>query len=80
MSVLHQSRCIFKAGCADLSSQAVKLSDGWAKYKEKVRDVSYSNQNVEATCNSRVKFTELKDLLKGVEKLLGSRKWIIICT
>ena len=30
--------CIFKA---------LKLSDGWAKYKEKVPDVSYSNQNVE---------------------------------
>ena len=36
MSVLHQRMCIFKA---DLSS----LSDGWAKYKEKVADVSDPN-------------------------------------
>ena len=33
MSVLHQSMCIFKAG---LSSSY----GGWAKYKEKVSDVS----------------------------------------
>ena len=45
--------CIFKAG---LSS----LSDGWAKYKGKVPDVSDSNQNVETTCNSKLKFTEPK--------------------
>ena len=32
---------------ADLSS----LSDGWAKYKEKVPDVTDSNQNVEKKCN-----------------------------
>ena len=50
MSVLHQSMCIFKAG---LSSSY----DGWAKYKEKVPDVSDPNQNVEATCNSKLKFT-----------------------
>ena len=30
--------------------------DGWAKYKEKVPDVSDANQNVE-TCNSELKFT-----------------------
>ena len=29
MSVLHQNMCIFKAGL-------LSLSDGWAKYKEKV--------------------------------------------
>ena len=50
MSVLHQSMCIFKAG---LSSSY----DGWAKYKEKVPDVSDPNQNVETTCNSKLKFT-----------------------
>ena len=55
MSILHETICIFKAG---LSS----LSDGWAKYKEKVSDVSNSNQNVETTGNSKLKFTELKDL------------------
>ena len=53
ISVLHQSMCIFKAG---LSS----LSDGWTKCKEKVPDVSDSNQNIEAICNSKLKITELK--------------------
>ena len=42
ISVLHQSMCIFKAGLPS-------LSDGWAKYKEKVPDVPDSNQEVEAT-------------------------------
>ena len=41
---------VFKAG---LSSSY----DGWAKCKEKVRDVSDPNQNVETTCNSKLKFT-----------------------
>ena len=50
MSVLHQSMCIFKPG---LSSSY----DGWAKYKEKVSDVPEPNQNVETTCNSKLKFT-----------------------
>ena len=50
MSVLHQSMCIFKAG---LSSSY----DCWAKYKEKVPDMSDSNQNVETTCNSKFKST-----------------------
>ena len=50
MSVLYQSMCIFKPG---LSSSY----DGWAKYKEKVPDVSDPNQNVETTCNSKLKFT-----------------------
>ena len=31
--------------------------DGWAKYKEKVPDVLDPNQNVETTCNSKLKFT-----------------------
>ena len=53
ISVLHQSMCIFKA---DFSS----LYDGWAKYNEKVPDVSDLNQNTEtkySTCNSKLKFT-----------------------
>ena len=56
--------CIFKAG---LSS----LSDGWAKCKEKVPSVSDSNQNVEITCNYKLRFIELKDLFitEGAEKL-----------
>ena len=43
--------------------------DGWVKCKEKVPDVSDPNQNVETTCNSKLKFTELKDLfIKRVQK------------
>ena len=61
ISVLHQGICIFKAG---LSS----LSDAWAKYKEKVPEVSASNQNVETTCNSKLRFTELKDLFIKMEQ------------
>ena len=49
MSVLHQSMRIFKAGPSS-------SYDGWAKYKEKVPDVSDPNQNVEKTCNSKLKF------------------------
>ena len=33
------------------------LYDRWAKYKEKVPDVLDPNQNVEITCNSKLKFT-----------------------
>ena len=33
MSVLHQTTCIFKDSLSD-------LSDGWAKYKEKILDVT----------------------------------------
>ena len=62
MPALHQSRCIFKAGLSG-------LSNGWAKDKEKVSDVSDANQNVEKTCNSKLKFTELKYLfIKRVQK------------
>ena len=53
------------------------LLQGWSlkfiywlvKYKEKVPDVSDPNQNVETKCNSKLKFTELKDLfIKRVQK------------
>ena len=54
LSVLHQSMCIFKAG---LSS----LSDDKEKYIKKAPGVSDSNQNVETTCNSKLKL-ELKNL------------------
>ena len=47
MSALQQNMCNSKAGFSS-------LSDGWAKYKEKVPEVSYSNQNVEATYNLQV--------------------------
>ena len=49
MSVLHQSTCIFKAG---LSS----LCDGWAKYKEKVPDMSDPDQNIETICISKLNY------------------------
>ena len=55
MSILHQNMAIFKAG---LSS----LIDDWANYKEIVPDMSDFNQNVETTCNSKLRFTKLKDL------------------
>ena len=55
LSVLHQSMYIFKAGLSG-------LNDDWAKYKEKVPDVLHSNQNVKTTCNSKLKFVELKYL------------------
>ena len=71
MSVLHQSMCIFKPG---LSSSY----DGWAKYKEKVSDVPEPNQNVETTCNSKLKFTWLKERFihqKVAEKLVKN-EWL----
>ena len=46
---------LFKAG---LSS----LIDDWANYKEIVPDMSDFNQNVETTCNSKLRFKKLKDL------------------
>ena len=54
ISVLHQSLCVFKAGLSN-------LSDGWAKYKQKVPDMLDSNQILKTTCNSKLKFAELKD-------------------
>ena len=54
--------CVLKAAFSS-------LYDGWAKYKEKVPDMSDPNQNVETTCNSKLKFTELKDLfIERVQK------------
>ena len=49
---------------ADFSSSY----NGWAKCKEKVPDMSDPNQNVEATCDSKLKFTELKYSSKGCRK------------
>ena len=46
-----------------------KVCDGWAKYKEKVPDMSDSNQKLETICNSKLKFAELKDLfIKKAQK------------
>ena len=54
--------CIFKAGLSSLSVD-------WVKYKEKVPNVSDSSQNVETTCNHKLRFTELNDLfIKKVQK------------
>ena len=35
--------------------------NGWAKYKQEVPDMSDCNENLEITCNSKLKFGELKD-------------------
>ena len=40
-----------------------KSLDDWEKHKEKAPDVSDPNQNAEATCKSKLKVRELKDLL-----------------
>ena len=50
MSVLYQSMRVFKAGVSS-------SYEGWAKYKEKVPDVSDPNQNKETTYNSKLKFS-----------------------
>ena len=52
LSVLYQSICIFKAG---LSS----LSDDWAKYKEKLPDVSDSNHVLK---QDAISISSLQDL------------------
>ena len=42
---------------------------GQNKSQEKVPNLSDPNQNVETTCNSKLNFTELKDLfIKRVQK------------
>ena len=49
-NVCYKNLPVCKAG---LSSSY----DGWTKCKEKVPHVSDPNQNVETTCNSKLKFT-----------------------
>ena len=46
------------SNCMHLQGWSLKSSsyDSWAKYKEKVPDVSDPNQNVETTYNSKLKF------------------------
>ena len=62
ISAFHQIMFKFKAGLPS-------LIDGWAKYQEKVTDMSDSNQNIKTTCNSKLKFAKLKGLLiKRVQK------------
>ena len=56
-------KCQFCTKVCDSSKAGLSSScDGWAKCKEKVPDISDPNQNVETTRNSKLKFTELKDL------------------
>ena len=52
---MHQSICTSKAGLTSLRHV-------WAKYKDEVSDVSGSDQNIEASSNSKLKLTEGKDL------------------
>ena len=75
MSVLYQY--------VHLQGWSLKFIYCWAKYKEKVPDVSDPNQNVDATYNSKPKFTELKDLfIKRVHKKLSnkSKDELYICS
>ena len=60
--------------------QSWSLNDDWAKYKEKVTDVSDLNQNVETTCNFKLNFTYLKYLfIKRVQKKLVTDE-LDVCT
>ena len=62
MAVLHQSMHTFRA-CLSY------LIDTTTKYKQNVPHISASRQNVEIASNSKLKFTERKDLLiKRVQK------------
>ena len=65
--------CIIKAGF-------LSLNDDWAECKEKVPHMSDSNQNVETTFNSKLRFTELKRFihLEGAEKSVKSKLWAIL--
>ena len=57
------SRYQFQMHCMCISRAGISsLIGDWAKYKDKVLDVSDSNQNVETTCNSKLKLTGLKDI------------------
>ena len=60
--------------------QSWSLNDDWAKYKEKVPDVSDLYQNVETTCNFKLNFTYLKYLfIKRVQKKLVTDE-LDVCT
>ena len=56
--------CISKVGLASLRHV-------WVEYKNKVPDVSDSNQNIGASCNTKLNLPEIKDLcIKSTEKLV----------
>ena len=54
----------------------LKLSsyDCWTKYKEKVPDMLDPNQNVEATCNSKLKDLFIK-FIEGMELWLTQQQF-----
>ena len=63
VSSLHQSMSIFQGW------SQIHVMAGQNKSKEKVPYVSDPNQSLETTCNSKLKFTLLKDLfIKRVQK------------
>ena len=89
---LLKKTCYYKCQfCTKVwASYKVGLSssyDGWAKCKGKVRDVSDPNQTVERTCNSKLKFTELKGCVRYIfaglfcmskrEHLWNKEKWVL---
>ena len=60
--ILLQKACSYRCQFCTKNMFTVKaglltLYDVWAKYKEKVPDVSDRNQNVETKCNYKLKFT-----------------------
>ena len=64
MSVLCQTICISEAHLASLRHVR-------AEYKDKVPYVPDSNQNIGASCNTKLKLTEFKELcIKSTKKVV----------
>ena len=61
MPVLHQCKCISKAG-------PLRLRQVWAEYKDKVPDVSDSHRNIGTSCNSKLKLPNLKIYVSKLQK------------
>ena len=59
--VLHQSKCISKAG-------PLGLRQVWAEYKYKVPDVSDFHRNIGTSCNSKLKLPNLKICVSKFQK------------
>ena len=59
--VLHQSKCISKAG-------PPSLRQVWAEYKVKVPDVLDSHQNIGTSCNSKLKLPNSKICVSKLQK------------
>ena len=82
--ILLQIACSYKCQFwtkvyAFLQGWSLKFKEWLTKYKERVLDVSDSNENIETPWNSKLKFTELEDLSlkKGAEKLIKDDRWIM---